>query len=1021
MLEDVASENAESRGDPDLPLIVYGTYTVVGHETWRDVLVESGSRLFVTDGAILETTFIQLEGTSILEVRSSALVLTNGSHCAKVGIFGECNRFSIHKGSTVTIQGPNGSYDLPTSMGVPAGINVTSQSKVIIVGSSIFITGGDGLSPSEPMTIWDLEADEFSGGDAELNIQVLSTRPLIDIRVSTIRIEGGNGGKAPDGQEPLGFHDGGNGGGYTRGGDVSGRVGGGGDAYLSLSSAGININRSQIALVGGDGGDAGDGGGTRGNGTYGGGGGGGYSGGDGGSGRYTWNEAIPGGDVSGDVGAGGDAGFRVHGTSVSIDLSTIHATGGNGGNAGHGAPTTSLAGGGGGGYAGGGGGTVSSPGGDGGTITGHVAKGGDAVIDLTQQIYLSSYVTDLAVQGGGGGRAGNGGEAQGPSGAGGGGYSGGGGGVYGASELDPKEADGGDGGTVTGSVGSGGDAFIDIDSYTTYMIASGVSARGGPGGAQGDAGLLGNVTEGPIGGGGGAGYSGGGGAGRGANDRTPGVPGVPGDVIGPVGDGGHARIILAGNRPTVTASTDIHVLGGSGGAKAAEPPKDPLWGETANRTTINGTEHLFIPMSEPLLAQRYNEGVLHQLPVLWWTAVHDSTTNGAVVDYLVEVSTDQQFGFIELSSRDPLPVLALSDLSFGLYYWRVTAVYSEPIHQYGPPSMTSQFKFFNAAPVFQIWDPLQVDERRETVLNLTRYITDPDTHRANITLDSESPAVLSIDNLSITVLFEEPVDLAWIAFTLDDGHSRRAFHLPITVRNVNDPPVIVSIGGLTPPVTLLVEEGSFQWFDVVVEDLDGDKPRMDLFSTWRGIYLTADGSLGVRAQYERLGQFKARLEAVDNQRALAFAEITIVVYNVDDPPGNIEVYAPRDQSVHKELDSILFMVKVNDPDIIWGDVLWITWTSNISGQLMTTSTTDIATFYINDLPVGNHRITINVTDMEYVKSTHIDITVVERTTTQDPEPEVPGGIPPYIIVLLVIMPMLGYYIGVKGVLYDKRD
>ncbi len=142
---------------------------------------------------------------------------------------------------------------------------------------------------------------------------------------------------------------------------------------------------------------------------------------------------------------------------------------------------------------------------------------------------------------------------------------------------------------------------------------------------------------------------------------------------------------------------------------------------------------------------------------------------------------------------------------------------------------------------------------------------------------------------------------------------------------------------------------------------------------------------------------------------------------MDDPPGNIEVYAPRNQSVHKELDSILFMVKVNDPDIIWGDVLWITWTSNISGQLMTTSTTDIATFYINDLPVGNHRITINVTDMEYVKTAYIDITVVERTTTQDPEPEGPGGIPPYIIVLLVIMPILGYYMGVRGVLYAKRD
>ncbi|MCK4969725.1 MAG: hypothetical protein KAS77_04340, partial [Thermoplasmata archaeon] len=137
--------------------------------------------------------------------------------------------------------------------------------------------------------------------------------------------------------------------------------------------------------------------------------------------------------------------------------------------------------------------------------------------------------------------------------------------------------------------------------------------------------------------------------------------------------------------------------------------------------------------------------------------------------------------------------------------------------------------------------------------------------------------------------------------------------------------------------------------------------------------------------------------------------------------GNIEVYAPRNQSVHKELDSIPFMVRVNDPDIIWGDILWVTWSSNVSGQLMSTSTTDIATFYMNNLPVGSHRITINVTDMEYVKSTYIDITVVERATVPGPEPVVHEGIPPYIIVLLVIMPILGYYMGVKGVLYAKRD
>jgi len=651
---------------------------------------------------------------------------------------------------------------------------------------------------------------------------------------------------------------------------------------------------------------------------------------------------------------------------------------------------------------------------------GTVAKGGDAVIDLTSLLSLWSDASDLAARGGGGGRAGNGGKAIGSSGAGGGGYSGGGGGVYGASELDPPEADGGDGGTVTGSVGSGGNAFIDTDLTSGIVVASWISARGGPGGTQGDAGASGEATEGPIGGGGGAGYSGGGGAGRDVKDEAQGEPGAPGDIHGPVGDGGHARIVLACTMPTVTASTKITIIGGMGGAKAIEPPIDPLWGETAHRATINGTEHLYIPMSIPILTKPSGVAELHQLPALRWTAVHSSTTNGGVLGYKVEVSGDDYFAFIKHSIITKFPAWLVSDLPFGIYYWRVTAIYSEPTDLLGPESRTRDFKFTNMHPTFYIRDSLQVKERKETVLNLTKYIEDPDTAWENITLDTADPNVIAIENLSITVYYAKPSDLVWIDFSLDDGYSKRTYHLPINVVNVNDRPVIVSIGGLTPPVTLNVEEGSVHLFDVVVEDLDGDVPKLSLFSSWRGIHLNADGAVIVRAQHERLGTFKARLDAVDNMRASTFAEITIVVYNVDDPPGTIEVYAPRNQSVHMERDSIPFMVKVNDPDIIWGDILWVTFSSNISGQLMSTSTSDIATFYIDDLPVGNHRITINVTDMESVTRTHIDITVVERTTTSYTEPDVPEGIPPYIIVLLVIMPILGYFMGVKGVLYAKR-
>jgi hypothetical protein len=63
--------------------------------------------------------------------------------------------------------------------------------------------------------------------------------------------------------------------------------------------------------------------------------------------------------------------------------------------------------------------------------------------------------------------------------------------------------------------------------------------------------------------------------------------------------------------------------------------------------------------------------------------------------------------------------------------------------------------------------------------------------------------------------------------------------------------------------------------------------------------------------------------------------------------------------------------------------------SNVSGQFRTLTTEEELSFLKDDLPVGEHRITVHVTDGEHVREVWFDLTVVEPYVPPPPEPEEP--------------------------------
>jgi hypothetical protein len=263
------------------------------------------------------------------------------------------------------------------------------------------------------------------------------------------------------------------------------------------------------------------------------------------------------------VAKGGAGNALIRGPLVQLEDSRLEVLGGAGGDAGDGgSPVNAIdAGAGGGGYTGGRGTYDNDIAHWGGKVSGNVGRGGGVSASIVAREYFQkSSVVSLV--GGDGGDAGAGGDGGSVAGGGGGGYSGGGGG-------NQLSMPGANGGGVSGDVGSGGDAVLDLDaSWPSKMFDSQLTVRGGDGGNAGDGGSALSLGPGAVrGGAGGGGYSGGGGGGAGTGDSlTRGSDGGGGGTLTQrVAHGGAAQAQLTVPDISILTSTLV-AQGGEGGA-----------------------------------------------------------------------------------------------------------------------------------------------------------------------------------------------------------------------------------------------------------------------------------------------------------------------------------------------------------------------------------------------------------------------------------------------------------------------
>ena len=708
-------------------LLISTSYTVSGLETWNNVTVTGTGKLIVPAGATFNVTNIYLQTGSIVEITGGNVNLTSLNPAADVMFNGSCDYFNVTDGGNISLQGSDGYSSISISKGGDVELNITAVLGIIIENSTINLTGGLGYGPSSPWTTGNVDGLVSAGGWVNMTLNLTDLNGILKFHNSVLCGQGGNGGDAPDGTSPS---SGTAGGGFSRGGDVSEYVGAGGKVCFGFFAQNkISWFKDNITIISGKGGNAGNAADM----IYGptaGGGGGGYSGGDGSPGLSS-TPGQKGGDISGNVGSGGEVILNINAQDLIISTLNLTTKGGNGGMAGNGGLGAGWGAAGGGGYSGGGGGSYwHTEGGNGGAVTDNVGKGGNITIIFEALLNMNIENSNIYATGGNCGKAGNGGSSTGihGSGGGGGGYSGGGGGGNGGAAGGEAGHDGGDGGSVSGDVGKGSNVNITLISNKFLSNNSSYALKGGNGGDGGIAG----TNSGNGGGGGGGAYSAGGGAGRGYSGQPNGVGGNGGVVSAFVGDGGNATFLIQSARPTISNTTHITVVNGSGGNGADSSAPPTVGGEGLGRMTSSGALVEFVPMSIPLLLSPANNTFTAITPTFQWLDLHNSTTNGSLSNYTIEIDNNSDFSSPEVvntttsANHTPVPILPE-----GTHYWRVKANYSTPPGSTAGWSDVWVVTIGDPPPTPTLLTPAN-NEHITGLYNITA-VSDPDTLFVNFT------------------------------------------------------------------------------------------------------------------------------------------------------------------------------------------------------------------------------------------------------------------------------------------------
>ena len=278
-------------------------------------------------------------------------------------------------------------------------------------------------------------------------------------------------------------------------------------------------------------------------------------------------------------------------------------------------------------------------------------------------------------------------------------------------------------------------------------------------------------------------------------------------------------------------------------------------------------------------------------------------------------------------------------------------------------------------------------EDKPKTVDLFGYLDDEETSVDQLVIYCEHPNAIDVFNQSITFLFTSYTPEQVVEFSVFDGSSSVSGTFNIQVETVNDPPLILGLGEISPPFILELNEGDELWLPLMIEDEDSNQFFYSVKSNWDGITVLTNGTVRITTKPGELGTFMGTIHIDDRGGGLDQANFTIIVNNVNDPPAVPVILSPINGSKVEEGTSITFRVNVDDPDLAFGDVLEVTWTSDLDGILMVLTSDDDLSFVTDQLIVGTHTIIVMVSDGEFTREASLDLTILAKEVPPDPDPD----------------------------------
>ena len=157
-----------------------------------------------------------------------------------------------------------------------------------------------------------------------------------------------------------------------------------------------------------------------------------------------------------------------------------------------------------------------------------------------------------------------------------------------------------------------------------------------------------------------------------------------------------------------------------------------------------------------------------------------------------------------------------------------------------------------------------------------------------------------------------------------------------------------------------------------------------------------------------------------------FDAVTITVTAVNDAPGPVEIIIPKTGLDVENGTGINFSGVCDDPDIIFGDRLTFSWSSNITGKFGEGE--NLTNIF---LPAGKHLITLNVTDIAGESATatvEITIKAEDKDNGDNGQPSdggqiiiIIGAVIIVIVVVLILLLFMFFRKKTKDASIDKKE